>query len=81
MVLLTLCRLRLDQILLLQNDLLEGPAPLHPFLETLLDFFVSHLPALYLRAHMTCLFLYCLKLALDRVCFSLTYVLYQLFEL
>ena len=65
MVLVTLCRLCLDQVLLLLDDLLEGPAPLHPSLEMLLNFFITHLPAFHFLTHMACLSLDCLKLVLD----------------
>lgn len=47
--------LGLDQLLLLADDLLEGPASLHPALQVLLNLLVSHLPSFHFLAYMTCL--------------------------
>lgn len=76
----TLGRHRLDHLLLLEDNLLEGPATLHPSLQVLLNFFVSHLPPLNLFSDSPSLLLHRLNLNLKTVTFDLTDGLESLLE-
>ena len=55
LVLLTLCSLGFDEFLLFKNDHLKRPTALHPSLQMLLNFLISHLPALYFLSNTSCL--------------------------
>ena len=68
--LVSLSCLGLDKILLLEYDLFEGPAALHPSLQVLFNLFVAHLPAFNFFAHSPSLPLHGLHLNRHRVKFG-----------
>lgn len=80
MVRVPLRRHRLDHTLLLEDDLLEGPAPFHPPLEVLFSLLVSHLPPLYLFSDPPSLSMHRFDLDLKLVAFYLTDSFQSLFH-
>ena len=66
---------------MLEYDLLEGPAALHPSLEVLFDLLVAHLPTLNLLADSARLALHRLHLDRQRVEFDLAHSLNHFLKL